>query len=193
MPSEAGLNILLRAIKYSFTTCPSDNYLFHRNLIKNMYFKNTPAPTSPGKLNGDTSKRNCYNYLWRHYKWLHNWKKENLTKSKVTKIFSNVKYEIYYFTIFKMSNFCAPAPILENYLLQMCHWANIYMREYIHSSDYILVERNWRIRRHTRVNESLKYSAYKNSFKEGCWGIVTLYYCINYTCLYQVPYKACRR
>ena len=31
------LKTLLRAIKYLFPTCPSDNYLFHGNLVENLY------------------------------------------------------------------------------------------------------------------------------------------------------------
>ena len=47
MPCEARLNILLRAIKDLFTTCPSDNYLFHGNLVEYIYLKNTHTPPLP--------------------------------------------------------------------------------------------------------------------------------------------------
>ena len=40
------IQISLRAIKYLFTTCPWDNYLFH--LFHILYFKNTPIPPPPG-------------------------------------------------------------------------------------------------------------------------------------------------
>ena len=39
--------LIVWSIKYLFTTCPSDNYLFHENFVIKCLLKNTPAPPPP--------------------------------------------------------------------------------------------------------------------------------------------------